>query len=579
MAHVHYEVFRQTGRSGGWSLVEAVEDREVALRRAKELFSEGRAAAVKVVKETLQPSTGDYMSLTIFEEAHANFRQQKKQGAEDEPKNPLPCFQPDDLYSYHARMTIARLVSDWLSRQRLTVTELIHSAAALEKFEATGTTYQHAIQKIAVAEAAAGGVPVQQIIKQLNSLCSKAIARVYKDERRGAFVLLQAGEFAAYAEKIATDPQCEYYLRAALAKYLAGTMGWDEKLQRTLALIPGIPAEGPTRPVLLGLVDSYVAELLNGAAALADLLGPNPNLGQALLNLVQLFLGEPVHTSEGGNTGLNQLAPYLAKDELPNARAAVAGRIVSELTAMKRLCPSSLDDELKMMRKLANKLVVGQGKYLSHDDLIAAFTERSKRLVVHETLSTYLQYVVTPDAKVERLLTVEENIVGAENKRKLAGYILPIVKSGDFEELLCPQQPVIQRLQRLVALQDRVLRSGLQDFQKAQISDALDQIACGIEKRANFLAGMDAKLVSPDEKMQFIMKLCGSRVFTEGELSRRARRCLLSAVGTREFLAGYFAQRQNGDGGIDRVQVVRELIGELERVGIAPEEGLAAIAA
>ena len=48
---------------------------------------------------------------------------------------------------------MGRLLIDFLSRNKITITELIHRADLLEKLEATGTVYQHAIQKIAVAQA------------------------------------------------------------------------------------------------------------------------------------------------------------------------------------------------------------------------------------------------------------------------------------------------------------------------------------------------------------------------------------------------------------------------------------------
>ena len=67
MSDVHFEIFRQQGKGGGWALVEALEDREGAIKRAKLLLQEGYAAAVRVVKETYHSGTGDYVSLTIFE--------------------------------------------------------------------------------------------------------------------------------------------------------------------------------------------------------------------------------------------------------------------------------------------------------------------------------------------------------------------------------------------------------------------------------------------------------------------------------------------------------------------------------
>ena len=147
-------------------------------------MKEGGATGVKVIKETYNDDTGDFLTLKIFEDGHNQVK--TKPEAEDVP-HALPCFKPDDLYSYHARATMARLLADFLARQKLTVTELIHRADALEKFEATGTLYQHAIQKIAVAQASSTTTPVQQIVKSLNELVTKAIHRVYRDARRDYF--------------------------------------------------------------------------------------------------------------------------------------------------------------------------------------------------------------------------------------------------------------------------------------------------------------------------------------------------------------------------------------------------------
>jgi hypothetical protein len=99
---------------------------------------------VKVVKETYNADTGDYLSLKIFEDGHTKLKTDA--AAEDVP-HALPCFKPDDLYSYHARATMARLLCEFLARQKLTVTELIHRSDSLERLEATGTLFQHCVQK------------------------------------------------------------------------------------------------------------------------------------------------------------------------------------------------------------------------------------------------------------------------------------------------------------------------------------------------------------------------------------------------------------------------------------------------
>jgi hypothetical protein len=330
----------------------------------------------------------------------------------------------------------------------------------------------------------------------------------------------------------------------------------------------------------LTAIDTLVAEMLNGAAALADLLGHNPDLGHALLNLVDLFLGATVNVGEGPGRGINELARSFAKDELPEARTAIAERIRSELKGMKRLCPNSLDDEFKMLRRLGNQLVRGEGKYLSHDDLLAAFTERSRRLVAHEPLQQFMQAAKTSAERLERLLTVEENIVGAENKRALSTFIMAIVTPNSFEDQLSPTAPVPQRLRRVTELQERVLRSGFQDVQKSQIATALDAAALRIETRAKLLASIEVRIANPTERAQALLKLCAAGVFTQGELMMKARRLLMTSLARPGFLESYIALlKRQGREGVDRDLVVTEVTGQLEAIGVALDDALRALAA
>ncbi len=181
---IHYEVFRRAGARGGWTLHEVASSRELAISMAQELMASEKATGVKVVKETYNDDTGDFLTLKIFEEGH---NQVKMAPAQEDAPHALPCFKPDDLYSYHARATMMRLLIDFLGRNKITITELIHRADMLEKLEATGTLYQHAIQKVAVAQAANTTTPVQHFVKSLNELATQAFHRVYRDQRRGLF--------------------------------------------------------------------------------------------------------------------------------------------------------------------------------------------------------------------------------------------------------------------------------------------------------------------------------------------------------------------------------------------------------
>src|SRR5438067_924558 len=465
---IHYEIFKRVGARGGWSLHDVRSSRDTALACARELMAGEQATGVKVVKETYNDDTGDYLTLKIFEEGH---NQMRVAPAQEDAPNALPCFKPDDLYSYHARATMSRLLGDYLSRNKITITELIHRADMLEKLEATGTLYQHAIQKVAVAQAASTATPVQQIVKSLNELTTQAFHRVYRDQRAGRFPDPHAHQFAELAAQLSGQGDAAYVFNGALARHLREAKGWDQKVLMLIRIMEQAPAEEAARKLVLSSVDAILAEILNGSAALHELLGRAENLGQALNNLVTLFLGKP---GENGGEGLAALTDHFGSQTLPEARTAIANRIVAEFKSNKRLCPDFMVDELKTLRSIANRIVMGVGKYLSHEDLVAAFTLRARRLVTQEALGPYISEAA-PDEKIERLLFVEDNIIGAENKRQLSSYVMPILTSAAFDSFFQnPKQPLLQRLQRLAQLQARVRRSGFIDVTREEIAARLD---------------------------------------------------------------------------------------------------------
>jgi hypothetical protein len=576
---IHYEIFRRVGARGGWTLHEVASSREVALKMAKEMMTSEQATGVKVVKETYNDDTGDYLTLKIFEDGH---NQMKLAPAQEDAPSALPCFKPEDLYSYHARATMHRLLRDFLTRNTITITELIHRADMLEKFEATGTAYQHAIQKVAVAQAAATTVSVQQIIKSLNELTTKAINRVYSDQRKGLFPDPHPQQFAELAKSLWGQGNAAYVFNGALARHLKSASGWDEKVLMLITIMENAPAEddGP-RKLILSSVDAILAEILNGAAALHDLMGPSENLGQALNKLVTLFLGKE---QEAGTQGLAALTQHFAADTLPEARTAIANRIISEFKSSKRLCPEFMVEELKTLRSIANRIVMGIGKYLSHEDLITAFTLRSKRLVVQEALGEYITEA-GPHEKIERLLFVEDNIIGAENKRQLAAYVMPILNSAPFESLFQnPRVPLMQRLQRLAQLQARVRRCGFVDVTREAIAQRMDQLAVQMEARTRMFDSIEARPISAVEKTQTLLKLLTGGFLTEGALSARARDLILGHVSKPGFLTDYTAAlaqeaAAKKSEAPDTEKAMADLMEILNKAGITAETGLKSIAA
>lgn len=569
---VHYEIFSRQGAKGGWKMLDVRNDREVAIEFAKSLMADEKATGVKVVKETYNNESGDYLTLKVFEDGHNQF---KSTPAQEDAPHALPCFKPDDLYSYHARATISRLLGDYLARNKITLTELSHRADALERLEATGTLLQHAIQKIAVAQAASTTTPIHQIVKSLNELVNRAIQKVYRDSQSKYFPTTPLPGFNKLADKLCKEPDGAYVLNGAIAQYLRDAKGWDEKVQRLLALTE--QADGEGRTLLLASIDTIIAEILGGSAALRELIGAQDDFGDELTNLVELFLG--TKPKDADRQGLIALTHHFAADDLPEARTAIAQRLMAEFKSIKRLRPTSLVEEFKTLRKIADRLVRGIGKYLSHEDLIAAFTLRSKRLVTNETLNEHLADAVTPVEKLNRLFAIEENIIGAENKRRLADFVLPIVTSLPFETYFQDaKQPILTRLQMLATLQARALRSGFQDNQRQEIAAFFDRTASVAEQRAKLLESIVANAGSPVDRATKLLTLCAGGYLTEGRLASRARELVIAQLSQPGFLTGYTAQAARGEKP-DAQAAMTTLVAALEKAGISAETGLRSIAA
>jgi hypothetical protein len=292
---------------------------------------------------------------------------------------------------------------------------------------------------------------------------------------------------------------------------------------------------------------------------------------------VSLFLGKL--PDDGGGLGLAALTHRFAADDLPEARTAIASRIIAEFKSNKRLCPD-LVEELKTLRTIANRIVMGVGKYLSHEDLIAAFTLRSKRLVAQEALGRYISEAGVEE-KIERILFVEENIIGAENKRQLATYITPVLNSAAFEShFQNPKLPLLQRMQRLAQIQARVRRSGFVDVTREEITAKLDSLAVQMEARGKLFESIEARSTNPVDKAQALLRLLTGGLLTEGMLSARARELILGYLSKPGFLTGYMAQSQAKDGTApDTEKLMTELMETLGKAGITAETGLKSIAA
>jgi hypothetical protein len=528
---IHYELYVRRTPTAPWTLDMATESRAQALETAETLLAESRVAAVKVTKETLNPETREFASVSILAKGLTEGVKKRKIVENREPL----CVTPSDLYSVHARDRIGRLLDGWLARRQVTPFELLHRPDLVEALDASNNELQHAVQKIAVPEAQARGLSVHELIRSFQALIERAILRVLKDGRRGAFPDLGREGFAAAAERLAGAPDGAYLLGAGVASQLAASRAWPDKVSRLLDMADAAPTTPAARKLAFEVLEQPLAEILESRAGVADLLGPDLDLGGRLAAMTRLAASEVVtglirvepavaHSMPPLQGAALRLADWLEKPHFASARSAVGRRILAELMGPRRLRPSDPAGEIELLRGLAMALTAAANKLLPSDNVEEAFIARSRMLVTSEFVVALLGHDGSAAKEAAQLIWLAENVIGGANKRQAGRYLSTHLASLRFEtELLNgPETPSI-KLAALAALQRDAGRTGLAPEDLAPIHARLGEMGGLVEAGAKLSAALAVAPAPLVNRLMLLLKLAVGEAAPLGPAADRAR--------------------------------------------------------
>lgn len=534
---LHFEIFLKKNSKSGWSLFDAMPVRDDAIRNAHSLLREFKDGSVRVTKEKFDDGERKFRSVTIFEGGQDRYKIE----TENDAKASLPCLTPDDLAKPHARETIRRSLTSWFERNKAVPMELLHRPDLVETLEASGTELQHAVQKIAVASAQDSDADVQTFVKQLNDLVQRGLKQVYKDQRDGRVPTYPKGkEFAEVAADIHAKDSRAYTLRGAMADALKDKRSYGDKLDALLAMSEQLPEDEKAREFARAEVDGYLADVIGFDAGREALLGTCNDLGETLERLICLYDGDP--NSDAMNmapSGARRMAKRIAAGELAECRSFIGQQVLNELERPKRLRPKSVREEVRLARELAQKLVTCAGLDLPLDQMSKAFTARSARLLQPETIDELLRFSNDASEELDRLLQLEENIVGDANKAKLAGYVRTALGSNQTDQYFVRGDgKPLERMSLLTSHQTRVLRSKFNDADKADLAGMIDQMGMKIIDDTKILNAVEAGPRPALDKAEGLLKLATAGALPAGQCrtdaQARALRQIKSEMGLKE---------------------------------------------
>ncbi|WP_304810106.1 hypothetical protein [Phenylobacterium sp.] len=562
---VHFELFIRRTPGAGWILDMATENRGAAIAAAEDLMGAGKIAAVRVTKETLDPETREFQSVTILNLGASELVKKKKVV---ENLDPI-CVSPQDLYTVHARERIGRLLEGWLERKGATPFELLHRPDLVEELEASGTDLQHAIQKVAIPEAQARGLTVHELIRTLSGLVQRSIDRLSKDFRKGGMPDLDKEGFALAAERVSREPERVYLLGAGVAASIAPARSWSEKISRLLDLADAAPLAGPPRALALQTLEQPLAEILASRTGLDHIIGTQLDLGGQLAAMTRLAACDTIEALMRMEPSVAKIMPplpeaatrlarWLAGEDFRSVRTAITKRVVRDLNGPRRLRPGDAAGEIAVMRGLAMALTAAAGSLLQADDVQAAFTQRSRMLVTSDFVETYLGGGErTARDEIEALMWLVENVIGGANKRQAGRYLSAGVAALRFEkEFRYGPDTAAVKLQKLAILQRAVARGGLAPEDYEPIQTKIGDVGGMVEADARLIPTLARTPAPPAQKLMAMLRLAIGETAPSGPAADRARleaMRLARRDDTRADLAAH----------PDRMTQVRELIQQL----------------
>ena len=355
------------------------------------------------------------------------------------------------------------------------------------------------------------------------------------------------------ATQLIDNPDRNYLLSGGVAAHLADGAGWSEKIGLILDLAEAAPDGGPQRGLAFQVLEQPLAEVLGSRGGLADLLGPDLDLGGQLAALTRLAADREVKALSAfdANVGVQippltgsmaRLAGWLARDAFESVRAAIGRRILRELAGPRRLRPDDPEGEILILRALAMCLTAAAaGPLLTPEEVQTAFVERCKALVAGDFVDRYLAGRDGALAEAQALVRLAENMVGAANKRAAARWISASVGALRFEkDLRNGADSPSAKLIVLAELQKAVNQAGLNDTDQAAAAGKIGEIGGLIEADAKLTANLARASAPVTQRITLLLQLAAGQTAPLGPAADRAKKeamRLLSAPEARGEIA------------------------------------------
>lgn len=552
---------------GRWVLHDSLADKAEAIARAKVLITSPRVTGVRVFEEPGDMTMAS-QEKSVFAAGTGDAAMAERARDADDT---LPyCEHWTDLTLKDSRRFIARVLRDQLDKWVITPLELLHAPVYQDRLDNAGPFLQRLVQKAAVLQARQKNQNMHERAKELNNLISEGRRRLYQDAKEEKLPVLSDGQtipmICADLERHGRSNLREYYVYAALANHVRGLNSWMDKLDRVFALV-----DSSFQPEHMALIDGYVAEALEAASAVKDVLGEQPNMLMALATLADLAYGRLAHLEADAPTSLQVLNMMLGADKLPQTRQALLMRLVQQVGSARALISAeNLPKELEMLNILVQSLTDDDGELLGGELLREAFYARWDRMMVEENVAQLTRGTKNPMGKLTKMLNLIEMSMGMRTKKRLGNYFRIFLNDRESRDFLLKQKNAFENQGKILAdMQRRVIAAGVPDPECQQISEILDDMVLTMMHEEKIVENIERRERDVVKRCNSLLHLCKAGLVTQGEASAHVRSRVMRCLVDPSFMPNYF---KGADDKHSRAQRANELHDALISAGLTERE-------
>lgn len=522
-----------------WVVAEFASDEAKAKAFADNLLQKGNHSAVRVVRD--RRGTDGLHKETVIQEKTATPRSTGPDISLSPVSEAPVCRELVDFFGLNARLTMGRLLRKYLDDVVVSPTELLHSAAEMKRFGDKGTLLFSSIDRISTLQAAATGEDAKGRRDFLNKAWDDGLARARK------FLAKKPATPKTFADVLKGvalgGDEHPYLCLSYMSLRLLETRSWLGKLD----ILLGWAAEESAAPVL-ALMDGIVADILNSAQLIQDLLGFQSNLGAALSALADLAEGKAQAAKFAPET-FTALNLLFAQGKLPQARQVLLGRVTRELGGQNPLSRNEPKQEYEVFHKVMHRLVSHRG-VLGGGASVEGMVHRVARIHAHlgsvgagQAVDLALSALSDNVLRVQFMLALTEAPAGQSLGRSLidtlAGRVRGAANINDWVPL---RMPPPERMAALAAANRSLVSApSLEEGMRKELGGLVD------DTLAAYLVdeGVIEKIDKPDDPLALrairLIKFCGSGVLIEGKSLNLARARVIDHLRQPQFEEKFLA--------------------------------------